>query len=290
MENRIHPSAAWNKKLARLWTRNIPPNRPSPSEIVIYTRYLRHRQALFPNRKIKLLILGSSSDFRDWAYQEDMDVTIIDYSKEYHMAIKREMKHKYPREKLVIKLWQNMNFENEFDLIVGDLVIGNLLPEEIPPFLEKINKALLEGGFFMTKSFFRDENKTVKSYEKILSDYYKEGITYNPYPKLIYDIAIYCMNKKTGFLDFNYMYRETKKMFESGFMKKETFKKFRHLGWEKGMKFYFYIPTFKQWENWVNQYMSIYKKEYGEDLYSKNFPIYIITTKLGKKRIPNKKH
>ena len=289
MKTKRNPSAFWNKELAQLWTRNIPPNRPSPSEIVIYTKYLRQRQAMFPNRKIKLLILGSSSDFRDWAYQENMDVTIVDCSEEYYNTIKREMRYKHPDEKLIVKLWQDMDFENEFDLIVGDLVIGNLYPDEIPSFLKKISEALLDGGFFMTKSFFRNENNPIKSYEEILLEYYKEGTTYHPYSKLIYDIAMCHVNKENGFLDFNYMYKQTLKMHESGIMDKETFEKFRHLGWEKEMKFFFYIPTFKQWEDWVNQYLIIYKKEYGEDLYSKDFPIYIITTKSNNEHIVDEK-
>jgi len=271
--------AHWNKELALLWTKNLPPCRPSWSEMAIYTKYLRITQSQSPHHKVKLLILGSSAEFRDWAHQENIDTTIIDCSKEYHDTIEREMKHKCCEEKLVIQLWQDMSFKNEFDLIVGDLVVGNLYPEEIPPFLQRISKALKEGGFFMTKSFFRDENKPIKSYKQILLDYYKNGITYHPYPQLIYDIAMCCVDKKTGLLNFNHMYKETLKMYKSGIMKKETFEKFKHLGWEKEMKFLFYIPTFRQWENWIAEYLKIYTKEYGIDLYSKNFPIYIITTK-----------
>lgn len=271
--------AHWNKELALLWTRNIPPCRPSWSEMAIYTKYLRKRQAQFPYRKIKILNLGSSAEFRDWGHQENMDVTIIDCSKEYHDAIKREMMHKYCEERLIVQRWQDMSFEDEFDLIVGDLVIGNLYPEEIPPFLKSISNALMEGGFFMTKSFFRYGNKPIKSYEEIILDYYRKGVTYHPYPQLIYDIAMYCVNKKTGLLNFNHMYKETLKIYKSGIIKEETFEKFKCLGWEKEMKYLFHIPTFKQWENWVNEYLEIHKKEYGIDLYSKNFPIYILTTK-----------
>ena len=62
-------------------------------------------------------------------------------------------------------------------------------------------------------------------------------------------------------------------------MKEETFEKFKHLEWEKEMKFLFHIPTFTQWENWIAEYLKLHNKEYGIDLYSKDFPIYIITTK-----------
>lgn len=277
MDNDKPLVAHWNEELAALWTRNIPPCRPSWSEMTIYTKYLRKKQAQFPHRRIKLLILGSSAEFRDWGYQENMDVTIIDCSEKYHDTIKREMRHKYCEERLVVQCWQDMTFKNEFDLIVGDLVIGNLYPEEIPKFLKSISNALMEDGFFMTKSFFRDENKPIKSYEEIIIDYYKNGITYHPYPQLIYDIAMYCVDNETGLLNFNHMYKEALKIYESGIITDGTFEKFEHLGWEKEMKYLFNIPTFKQWENWIAEYLKIHNKEYGIDLYSKDFPIYIIT-------------
>ena len=177
-----------------------------------------------------------------------------------------------------------MTFKNEFDLIVGDLVIGNLYSDEISPFLKRINDALMEGGFFMTKSFFRNENKAIKSYEEIILDYYKNGVTYHPYPQLIYDIAMCCVDKGTNLLNFKDMYKETLKVYNSGIMKDETFEKFKDLGWEKDMKYLFHIPTFKQWEKWVVEHLEIHNKEYGIDLYSKNFPIYILTTKYKERR------
>lgn len=115
MDNNKPLVAHWNKELASLWTKNLPPCRPSWSEMTIYTKYLRERQAQFPHRKIKLLILGSSAEFRDWGHQENMDVTVIDCSKEYHNTIKREMKHKCCEERLIVQPWQDMTFENEFD-------------------------------------------------------------------------------------------------------------------------------------------------------------------------------
>ena len=163
--------AHWNKDLALLWTRNLPPCRPSFSEMYIYTKYLRKKQKKYPDRKIQLLILGSSAEFRDWGHQENMNVTIIDCSEEYHNTIKREMKHKHAEETLILNRWQDMSFHKEFDLIVGDLIIGNLYPNEVPPFLERIKDALMDDGYFMTKSFFRKDLEEIKSLDRIFKDY-----------------------------------------------------------------------------------------------------------------------
>ena len=42
------------------------------------------------------------------------------------------------------------------------------------------------------------------------------------------------------------------------------------------MKFKFYIPTFEFWESMILKYFKGYKKEYGEDIYSPDIPVYIM--------------
>jgi hypothetical protein len=269
----------WNGELGLLWTRYLPPCRPSWSEMVIYTKYLRQRQQKSPKRPIKLLILGSTTEFRDWAHQENIEATILDCSADYNKAISWELKHKFASEKLMVGFWQDMSFSQEFDLIVGDLIIGNLSKEEIPPFLKKVADALKVGGFFMTKSFFSNEHWKYKSLEEIFYDYCKKGITYSPYSSLVYDIAMNCVDKESNILNFNFMFRQIEGLYHSGIIKKETFESFKNLGWQDSMKIIFYMPPFSLWEKWISESLKISKKEYGKDLYSKNFPIYITTTK-----------
>lgn len=269
----------WNGELGLLWTRYLPPCRPSWSEMVIYSKYLRQKQKKFPDRPIKLLILGSTTEFRDWGHQENMETTIIDCSADYNKSISWELRHKFPNERLKIQFWQDMSFSNEFDLIVGDLVIGNLSKDEIPLFLKRVANALKDGGLFMTKSFFSDEKWKKESLEDIFVNYYKNGITYSPYSSLVYDIAMNCVDKETNLLSFNYMFSQIEKLYEKGIVKRETFENFRYLGWQKEMKIVFYMPPFSLWEHWISENLKLLKKEYGKDLYSKNFPIYVITTK-----------
>jgi ubiquinone/menaquinone biosynthesis C-methylase UbiE len=267
----------WGKELAKIWTNYLPPCRPSFSEMTIYARYLRKIQNKHPHRKLNLLILGSTSEFRDWGYEENLNVTVIDKSEEYHNQIKWEMKHKNVHERFVHQQWQNMNFKDEFDLIVGDLAIGNLKKEEISHFLKNIQKALKEDGFFMTKSFFRKDDYPIKRLDRIFSEYVKNNLNFHPFPLLIYDITLSCMDKDSGILNFSHQYNEIYKLYKSGLIDKNLLDTFSNLGWESNMKFEFYIPTVTEWEEMIKMHLKIYGKEYGEDVYSANFPIYIIT-------------
>ncbi len=272
-------SGYWGKELAKIWTNYLPPCRPSWSEMIIYTRYLRKMQKKYPMRKVTLLILGSTSEFRDWGYEENLNVTVIDKSKEYHNQIRWEMKHKNVHEKFVHQHWQDMSFENEFDLIVGDLVIGNLIMEEIPNFLKNIKKALKEDGFFITKSFFRNKDYSIKGLKTIFMEYMKNSSHLHPFPIVAYDITLSCMDKDTGILNFKYMYDEIYKLYESGLIDDDLLEEFNHLGWQNNMKFEFLVPTFNEWESMINTHLKLYSKDYGDDIYADNFPVYIITKK-----------
>lgn len=59
----------WGKELAICWTRMVGPSRPTISELAIYTKYTRILQSNL-NRRLKILILGSTPEFRDWAFKK----------------------------------------------------------------------------------------------------------------------------------------------------------------------------------------------------------------------------
>jgi SAM-dependent methyltransferase len=268
---------SWGKELASLWTNYLPPCRPSWSEMSIYTKYLRILQSTKPSSRLNLLILGSTSEFRDWGHQEGLNVTVIDFSIGYNKQIEQEMRHKTVQENFVHKSWQEMSFENEFDIIVGDLVIGNLKREEIPLFLENVSRALKPGGYFITKSFFKKDDFVARNLDEIFQDY-KEHFSHIPlFPFLIYEIAIRCMDPETGILIFSHMYNEILKVHKKGIIDDSMLEVFNNLGWQKNMKFGFFIPTVSEWENMVREKFKIVNREKSNDIYSNDFFVYVLS-------------
>lgn len=266
---------SWGRQLAKIWCNYVPPSRPSISEIGIYTKYLRDLQNNL-NRKIDLLILGSTVEFMDWGYEQCLNTTVIDFSRDYHLVSKNGIRYKNLKERFVHKRWQDMDFDNKFDIVIGDLIVGNLKSSEINEVLKKISNALTTKGIFMTKSIFRDENKKIEPIEKIIDRYYVENYKSHPFTSIIYDVVMSCMDTKKEILDFKLMYSEFHKLKKNDIFKKEIFSFFDTLGWKEDIKFNFYIPTFKKWEHMIVNHFNGYKKEYGEDIYSSDIPIYII--------------
>lgn len=267
----------WNSNLALLWTRMVGPSRPTISEICIYTKYTHELQEKL-NRRLDILILGSTPEFRDWAFEENMKVTVIDGNIDYHNEISRELRHKSiideQEERLVVKRWEDMDFDNEFDIIIGDLAIGNIQPNKLEQFIVNVQKGLRRGGLFLGKSFFVPKGYKTTTPEELVKNYYSQGSYYHPYSFLVFDLTMYCIDKN-NMLDFKVMYDELIKLKKENLITDETMSHFEGIGWDTEMKFKFHVPKVEDYEDLINKYMNIKNVEYGIDVYSKNFPLYI---------------
>lgn len=67
----------WNGNLARVWTKMVGPSRPTISELSVYSKYARLIQKS-SNHKLNLLVLGSTPEFRDWGYENNFEITVMD--------------------------------------------------------------------------------------------------------------------------------------------------------------------------------------------------------------------
>jgi SAM-dependent methyltransferase len=267
--------ASWGGALAKLWTNYVPPCRPSVSELAICTKYLRDLQRSRP-ATIAIMVLGSTTEFRDWAHEEGLRCTIIDYSPDYHRNIAWELRYKFRNETVVHQRWQEMSFEGLFDLVVGDLVVGNLSSAELPSFLTRTYRALRPGGYFITKSFFSPDWAEDSSVEDVVARYQRSPVPGHPYAALIYDIAVACVDRRTGELRFAEMYERLRDLVDQGLMERELFRLFENLGWQNNMKFSFYMPTFGEWQEMAAKVFDRVVQEKGNDVYSPDFPIYVL--------------
>lgn len=265
--------SGWNRELATIWTNNVAPSRPSHSEMFVYTQYLRQLQKK-SNKPIKLLVLGSTPEFRDWGYDENLIVHVVDKSEEYYETVSREIRHKNLQEHLHISSWEEMSFDEQFDIIIGDLSIGNIEPNKFDDFLINIEKALAPGGLFMGKSFIWREDEPVKSPRQIV-DEYNSSIHIHPYTFINHHLGLYCLDKTSFLIDFSKMYQELSDLHRIGYIGDELFSFFTNIGWNTEMKFKFFSPSQEFFQRKVNEHLSFVAFEHTMDIYTNVFPIYI---------------
>ena len=276
IENISNSANIWSKELSHKWTNMTWPNRPSVSELNLYTQVLRNSQK-FKQEKKKLLILGSNVEFRDWAFEENLDVSIMQDNENYHLATYRELRHKEAPYRIILKNWHNLDEENKYDFIVGDQLISNLGTSKIAPFLENVSKALRDNGYFFSKTYFKPDNYKLKGIEEIFNDYYKNADGLNPVSYCIFDLTMLCLDKN-NFVDFKKMDRLIKDAYNKNFMNTETYKILSNIGFSS-MSYKFYVPSREKYEEIVSRYFTIENILYTNDVGSKDFPIYILKKK-----------
>lgn len=270
--------SGWGQKLATIWTNNVAPSRPSNAEMCVYTKYLRQLQKKV-KRRVKILILGSTPEFRDWGYEENLIIHVVDKSEEYYKTVSREIRHKNLREELHVSYWEEMTFSDQFDVIIGDLSVGNVDPDRFDIFLDNVNKALSPVGLFLGKSFIWDDNEPVKEPKEIIDDYYS-SIGIHPYTYINHQIGLYCLDKKNYSIDFSQMYKELYNLREIGYIGDELFSFFTNVGWNTEMKFKFFSPSQDFFIRKVNKYLSFITFEHTTDIYTNVFPIYVAEKKM----------
>ncbi|EGU60139.1 hypothetical protein VINI7043_00327 [Vibrio nigripulchritudo ATCC 27043] len=269
-------SSGWGTALAEKWTNYYPPCRVSASELQIYSNALKEIRNKFRNERIKVLILGSTSEFRDWAHEENLDTTVVDFSLGYYQKISEQMKYKHAKSELINKRWQEMEFSEEFHIVVGDLVVGNVNEFELPDFLNRVRCSLIAGGVFVTKSFFSNSEYRKSSLDSILSDASQYRLHGNVFSRYIFDIAMHCLNVEENTLSFSYMHQEIYRLYKLKLIDEDVFNLFDKLGWQDNMKFSFFMPSSKLWEDKLLSIFSDYQKAKSQDVYSDNFNVYTI--------------
>ena len=269
--------SGWGRELASIWTNNVPPSRPSVEELCVYTQLLRQVQKNLSNTA-KLLVLGSTPEFRDWGYEENLAITVVDKSKGYYKRVSREIRHKNLKEIVSIQRWEKMQFPEQFDLIIGDLSIGNINPLELEQFLVNISKALSPNGLFVGKSFFWTDSSPVLTPVEIVKSYaFFRHL--HPYSYINHQLGLYCLDKKNSSIDFRKMYLEMKELYDDHVIDEELFSYFTNVGWNTEMKFTFYAPRQDEFIRSVNKYLSFIKFIHTKDIYSSLFPIFVIKRK-----------
>ncbi len=161
----------WTSDLAHRWRLYLPPARPSWGELQVYETYITKSKQKY--KDFRLLILGSTPEFRDLAIRCDVDYVCADYSKENFIALGQYMHHRDSEKNFFHTTWQEMTFRYEFDMIIGDVPSAVIPFTDHDLFFRNIQRALKKTGICILKVYVRDTNEK-KSYKQVFENYRKE--------------------------------------------------------------------------------------------------------------------
>lgn len=157
------------------WKEIRPPWKPSMERVKIYRQLIKKYV-----KGDKALVLGATPEIRDLLAELKFNVTLLDINPEMVKAMTYLRKTK-SKEKVVIDDWLTGNPGSEYDLVIGDSNVCNLLPEYYGKFFKQINGLLKDEGIFICQSAVsvkpltehRISIKEIIKKAKYKPDYYK---------------------------------------------------------------------------------------------------------------------
>ncbi|MBU4369682.1 hypothetical protein KKG58_02865, partial [Patescibacteria group bacterium] len=142
----------WNIELANAWKNLLPPVRPSVEELKIYNKYIKN--VLKNNSKARILILGSTPEFRDLILKYKSTPICLDINSVVFKALKTLVKRK-GKEIFICSDWLKLKDKNKFDLIIGHEVF-NMIPINKYSFLtQAIAENLKTDGLYIHTMILR---------------------------------------------------------------------------------------------------------------------------------------
>ena len=157
----------------KLWKHVLPPWSPSLEEIKFCSQTLDRLEEKV-KRRLKVLVLGATPEFRDMLALKGHEITLLDILEPMHGAMTSIMRYKPKYEKLVIGNWLNADKvleNNYYDAVFCDRPFDNIKFKDYDKFILAVKNILNKNGmilFGITNHKF-DEKISFKEYLKIFN-------------------------------------------------------------------------------------------------------------------------
>ncbi len=261
----------WTQNLAEGWGLWTPPDRPSLGEMAVYEEVLQ--DILKKKKDPNVMVLGSTSEFRDLYAKYELPCTVVDYQKENYEAMGTLMERKPYKETLITEDWRTFQREEKYDLILGDYCYNVLPKEDQGAFVKNLSQLLSLDGFCMIKTFVRydgEKGNLAKSLEYYRTEKKNRPILETimaPMFKYAYDFE-----KEEG--EFPVVWKNFQALYAEGKMEKDELDYFARLDLDN-ISLKVYIPYFQDILKVIEQHATLFGTRFGGEWFSTDVPILI---------------
>ncbi|MDD2646998.1 MAG: class I SAM-dependent methyltransferase [Patescibacteria group bacterium] len=148
----------WNEQFAIAWAKMAPPARPSQTEQRFYEKIIK--QVIKDNKNPRILILGSTPEFRDILLRNKVKPICCDINRDVFKSLTRIMRRRGV-ETFILSDWIKLKTKARFDLVLGHQVINMLSPVKQAVFFKQIYRHLKPGGLFITSVVIRANDRAI---------------------------------------------------------------------------------------------------------------------------------
>ncbi|MBW2982297.1 class I SAM-dependent methyltransferase [Candidatus Woesearchaeota archaeon] len=260
----------WTLDMANKWKNYKPPIRPSKYDLEVFKKYIKEKAKKY-GKDTKILILGSTPEFRDLVSKEKLTAYVCDYNKRNYIALTLLKKYK-GKEVLIQQDWRKLKLKDKFDLVLGEASLNMVKADEVPLILKSVKKILKDDGLLIFKMWVRLPRSAL-SLKKILKTYrtkYKNKNFKNCMNQQLHSLYYH---KEKGSLHKQYL--TFKKLYEKGILTKKEFSTVLGLGYETS-PLALYLPSKTEFSKIVRKYMKIVKIITPKQIGTNKIPIYVL--------------
>ena len=142
----------WNLQLAELWGRYPPPIRPSKDLIRLIQVFVQLTQLELDDVP-KILLLGSTPEFRDLCSMLKIPLTVVDFSRNNFDAQTRLVTSPIYNETFVQQDWRDMRLKEQFNLVLAESSLNVVPKKDISSLLLRIREHMKPGALFVSKTW-----------------------------------------------------------------------------------------------------------------------------------------
>lgn len=267
----------WRTEFARAWVKYwVPPARPTPSELKKTRELIVAYRKKHPDASV--LILGSTSEYRDMMVELGIIPTIVDFSNENFRILSGAMKYRRVRQKLVIADWRTMRLGKKFDIILGEAAINVVPKPDWEKFLSSVTRHLKAGGLYIAKTWIRPSNTLPKITPALIRRWRKQipKTNFLAIAKGALYLAVYDLRRDRAFM--RDLYPFIKNLFHRGAITKSEWMAYHRLGTEH-TPFSFVFPLRKDLERRYRHHFRIKAVRFCPYYLRQYHPLYVLTTK-----------
>ena len=209
--------AEWD--YAKLWNKFPLPAKPCPEELEIEGKEIQRRQK--EGRKLELLILGSTNNYRSLAKKNGIFPYVADFSKENYDSLTAYSKEKFENEQFLHIDWLHINEKDKFDVMLGHRCFNCIRPELVKEFFVRMYNALKPGGVFFCRGnvlFPNDEDKL----EQLVDEWAFKKREHPLFTYLEVELYFRCADKE-GYVDYPKAREKVDGWFANGRISKEDY-------------------------------------------------------------------
>ncbi|MFH1470851.1 MAG: hypothetical protein ABIF01_03820 [Candidatus Micrarchaeota archaeon] len=263
--------AHWDDSYALEWRRSFgPPIRPTNFECVIY----RQEMKAF-SKDSKILMMGSTPEIRDIVSHLGLSLVVVDESEKNYSDMKGLMGCSERKETFIKKKWEEMGFDGEFDLALGDAVLSVIPSESARKVIENVNKALKTGGKWIVRVMLYSNGEDFISPDTLNGRINKCITKQEVYEQLLVPFLAYYKNEAGGVV-LSEIYEKMKRDVEKGLFPKVCLDVFNALGKYEEETFLMERNLF---EKSLKKMFQIEKAVDDTEPFSRHWPIYVLRKK-----------